>query len=552
MKASDTVRFFPAAPRFCGMAVSLAGIASLVGWMLWIPPVTGQWVAGMVPMSPITSLLFVVLGCAIVIAPRPPEPTSGIAAAVLAAAVAAIGGLRLADIAFGWNSHFDQWLFHDKIAAHGLLSRVSMAPRTALCFMGVGVGLVLFARGRASRPRVGQWPVIASMLMAVMAMFGHFYHALSLYEMTGFLPMALETSIVFLIAAGGILTLRPDQGIVGILASPNMGGAMARQLCGAVIILPPLLGLMCLELMRGAGLNIGDGVGLLVTLTGLLLATAVLISAHRLEKTADALTERGRELEIARLEAEGANRIKSVFLANMSHELRTPLNAVIGFSEIMRDARFGPMDSRYREYSGDIHASGVHLLSVVNQILDLAKIEAGQMTLGDDEIELSVLAASCLTLVREKAKAGGVTLVLEMSADLPLLRADETRMRQILVNLLSNAVKFTRYGGSVTLGARVDPKLGLEISVADTGIGMTEREVAIALLPFRQVESSLSSRYQGTGLGLPLAKALVEQHGGAMTLESSPGVGTTVRIQLPQARLLGIDAEMRSALTAVS
>jgi signal transduction histidine kinase len=309
---------------------------------------------------------------------------------------------------------------------------------------------------------------------------------------------------------------------------------------------------MCLQLMRREGLNVGDGVGLLVTLTGLLLATAVLMTAHRLEKTADALTERSRELEIARLEAEGANRIKSIFLANMSHELRTPLNAVIGFSEIMRDARFGPMDARYREYSGDIHASGVHLLSVVNQILDLAKIEAGQMALGDDEIELPSLAASCLTLVREKAKAGGVTLALEMSADLPLLRADETRMRQILVNLLSNAVKFTRYGGSVTLGARVDPKLGLEISVADTGIGMTEREVAIALLPFRQVESSLSSRYQGTGLGLPLAKALVEQHGGAMTLDSSPGVGTTVRIQLPQARLLGIDAEMRSALTAVS
>jgi signal transduction histidine kinase len=253
-----------------------------------------------------------------------------------------------------------------------------------------------------------------------------------------------------------------------------------------------------------------------------------------------------RDLEIARYEADSANRAKSEFLANMSHELRTPLNAVIGFSQILRDASFGPLAPRYRDYANDILSSGFHLLAVVNDILDLAKIEAQRMTLDCAPTNIPDLVAQCITFVQERATAGGICVATEIAPDFPPLDLDETRFKQILLNLLSNSVKFTRPGGSVTLTARIAPE-GPEFQVIDTGIGMTEDEVAIALTPFRQVDSALSRRDQGTGLGLPLAAALIERHGGALAIESMPGVGTTATIRLPRERVLTTGLDGREA-----
>ncbi len=490
-------------------------------------------------MSPITSLVFAALGCAIAIAVRSAQRTRANVAAGLAAAAAAIAALRLADVALGRNTGFDQWLFHSVLADHGMLTTVGMAPRTAICFLGLGIGIVSFVKEGLIRPQVGHWAVVGAIVMALMATFAHFYEALGFDQMTGFPPMAVETSILVPVAGVGALALRTDLGVVGILTAPNMGGVMARQLFGAAIILPSTLGLICLHLMRQAGVDTADGVGVLAILTGLPLAIAVLVTASRLERTAEALTERTRELEMARKEAESANRAKSEFLANMSHELRTPLNAVIGFSEIMRDAKFGPLSERYREYSADIFNSGTHLLAVVNQILDLAKIEAGQLRLDESDIAFGRLASGCMTLVQEKALRNGISLSLDLAPVLPPLRGDETRIRQILLNLLSNAVKFTERGGSVTLSARIDPDGAFEFAIADTGIGMTETDLVTAFLPFHQIESNLARRHEGTGLGLPLARTLAEQHGGTLTLESKPGVGTTARLRLPPGRVLG-------------
>jgi signal transduction histidine kinase len=285
-------------------------------------------------------------------------------------------------------------------------------------------------------------------------------------------------------------------------------------------------------------LGVGSGAGLLVTLTGLTIAATAIFSAGRVEKIARSLEERGIELEIARREAESANRIKSEFLANMSHELRTPMNAVIGFSEIMRDARFGPIADCYREYATDIYDSGVHLLSVINQILDLAKIEARQLSLNEDLVSLPEIAQVSVTLVKERARLGGLTLALDIPDGDWMVRADETRLKQILLNLLSNAVKFTGKGGTVALSFGMTPERDLEISIADTGIGMDEQQLLLALMPFRQVDSSISRQQEGSGLGLPLAKALCEQHGGGLSLESQPGVGTIARVRLPGWRVV--------------
>jgi len=252
-------------------------------------------------------------------------------------------------------------------------------------------------------------------------------------------------------------------------------------------------------------------------------------------------TERKRveaDLRRARDEAELASRSKTEFLANMSHELRTPLNAVIGFSDVLIGEIFGPLgDVRYRDYVHDIRDSGNHLLNLINDVLDVAKIEFGRIELIEESVPLGEVIDACARLVRDRAEAAGVTLATELPADLPALRADVRRMKQILINLLSNAVKFTPSGGQVTIAASIDEG-GLALAVTDTGIGMAPEDLSIALQPFGQIDSRLARKYQGTGLGLPLTKAMVELHGGHLELISAPGQGTTARVRLPRERIL--------------
>jgi len=245
--------------------------------------------------------------------------------------------------------------------------------------------------------------------------------------------------------------------------------------------------------------------------------------------------KRSGELASAHDEAQAANRAKSEFLANMSHELRTPLNAIIGFSEIMQRELHGALGSeRYNDYARDIHQSGHHLLEIINDILDIAKVEAGKLELRHAHIQVKDLFASCSRLMGERAASAGVSLIVELPEEAAELIADDTRLRQILLNLLSNAIKFTPSGGTVVMRAGVNQDGNCELHVADTGIGMTEKEISLAMQPFTQIDNSLSRRFEGTGLGLPLTKALVELHSGELKLQSERGVGTTASILLPQ------------------
>jgi PAS domain S-box-containing protein len=251
----------------------------------------------------------------------------------------------------------------------------------------------------------------------------------------------------------------------------------------------------------------------------------------------ESLRSHQEALRAAKEQAELASRSKSEFLANMSHELRTPLNAVIGFSEIMEMEVFGALGAaQYRDYAHDIRSSGMHLLSLINTILDLSKIEAGKYELHPEEIELGRAVDSCLRLVKERANAGRLRLTTAIPANLPRLVADERALKQILINLLSNAVKFTPPGGSVDVSVRLDTDGDVLLSVADTGIGIAEKDIAKALAPFGQVDGDLNRKQAGTGLGLPLVKQLAELHGGSLELHSRLGVGTTVTVRLPQPR----------------
>ena len=246
-------------------------------------------------------------------------------------------------------------------------------------------------------------------------------------------------------------------------------------------------------------------------------------------------------MEVAMREAELANRAKSEFLANMSHELRTPLNAIIGFSEIIQSETFGPVGSaKYREYVTDIHDSGKHLLALINDVLDLSKIEAGQMQLHEQAVDVPAVIRSAMGFMTERAREGGVTLAAELGPDpLPLLRADRRMVMQILVNLLSNAVKFTPSGGRVAVKAWCGPHGGYVVQVVDSGIGMALEDIPKALARFGQVDSGLQRAHEGTGLGLPLTKSLIELHGGSLDLQSEAGVGTTVTVCFPAERVVG-------------
>ena len=252
----------------------------------------------------------------------------------------------------------------------------------------------------------------------------------------------------------------------------------------------------------------------------------------------------GGDLVRAHAAAEAAGRAKSEFLANMSHELRTPLNAIIGFAEVIERETFGPAAPRYREYASDINGSGRHLLQVINDILDLAKVEAGQMLLHEARLDPALVMQGCVRLIMPRAAKSNVRVYTAFDPHLPVLLADEARLRQIALNLLSNAVKFTKAGGRVTISTGVDQEGGITIAVTDTGIGMTAAEIAIALEPFQQVTSSLSRTNEGTGLGLPLTKTLVELHDGRLDITSTPGRGTTVTVAFPVSRSLAQPIEL--------
>ncbi len=257
------------------------------------------------------------------------------------------------------------------------------------------------------------------------------------------------------------------------------------------------------------------------------------------EQLEQRVAERTAELELARSQAEEASRCKSEFLANMSHELRTPLNAIIGFSDVMRSEVFGPIGiARYGEYVTSIWDSGNHLLSIINDILDLAKVEVGKFELSPVPVQVPKLMEAVIRLVAERAARAEVKLEYSAADGVGEVVLDPLRMKQVLLNLLSNAVKFTPAGGVVRLSAYLDkPEAGLAdlvMEVADTGIGMDEQSLEKAMQPFVQVETSLSRRYAGTGLGLPLAKSFTELHGGSFRLTSRPGLGTTATLRIPR------------------
>ena len=256
------------------------------------------------------------------------------------------------------------------------------------------------------------------------------------------------------------------------------------------------------------------------------------VSQNELKRKAAELSDLNKDYQVETERAEAANKAKSEFLANMSHELRTPLNAIIGFSEVLQARMFGPLGSdKYSEYADDIHNSGIHLLTVINDILDMAKIEAGQLQIDCEQVDMAPLLDEALRLVAIQAENKGIEVQQKISKRLSL-NADRRAMKQILLNLLSNAVKFTEPGGRIMVRARKTSS-AMTVSIEDTGIGIPKALLSRIGQPFEQVQNQFSKSTGGSGLGLAISRSLAELHGGAMKVRSKEGVGTIVSIRMP-------------------
>ncbi|MCZ6605011.1 MAG: HAMP domain-containing sensor histidine kinase, partial [Alphaproteobacteria bacterium] len=350
-----------------------------------------------------------------------------------------------------------------------------------------------------------------------------------------------------------ILVLRTDSVLLHAMAIVFVAGLVAGAATSAASFLPAYYAFMVSPLVCTIGFLLWMQqrdyfVLALMTLLFAAMVTSIarrmngsLKSAYALRLKNDALVE---DLQRALERVGVANRAKSDFLANMRHELRTPLNAIIGFSGMILSQSQGPIGSpKYVEYAHDIRESGSLLLGLISDILDVSKIEAGQLELHKSEIDIERAIRSCIMLIKDKAYDGQVKLTVEIDNDLPVLFADEMKFKQILINLVSNSVKFTRPGGLVSIGVSYDRRGGYAVVVTDTGIGIARENIPQALAAFRQIEGDRVGKNEGSGLGLSLAKSLTELHGGILELESKVGVGTTVVVRFP------VDGVVRSDLT---
>jgi signal transduction histidine kinase len=286
------------------------------------------------------------------------------------------------------------------------------------------------------------------------------------------------------------------------------------------------------------------GAGMLSASLDGYLADRNALEAERLRRHVAELEAAQRELQattndlsLALEAAAASSQAKSQFLATMSHELRTPLNAIIGFSELLKLEALGPIgDVRYSEYAAGIHDSGNHLLSLINDVLDFSKAEAGSLKLYEEPLEIGEVLANCVRLTMPQAAEAGIAVTTDLPETAPILLADRRRVKQIALNLLSNAMKFTPPGGQIRVSLSFDSD-GVELVFSDTGVGMSPEQIPIALEAFGQVDSRLSRKYEGTGLGLPLCRRFVEAHGGNLSIESALGRGTSVHVRFPAGRL---------------
>ena len=356
------------------------------------------------------------------------------------------------------------------------------------------------------------------------------------------------SEVVKILAAeeiGAVMVTDDNGKLVGILSERDVIGAISKF--GADALNGPASNLMTQNLITcSPEMGIGDA---LISMNENWIRHLPVVHEEKILGLISIRDVLALALEIA----EQANKAKSQFLSNMSHELRTPLNPIIGFSEILYKEKLGPIGcEKYREYAGTIHDSGEHLLALIDDVLEMSKLDESKDKLDEENITVSEIIHSTIEYFGARRTQKQIAISVDADDDSWVLRADKEKVKHILFILISNAIKFTEPGGTVSVGTRCSADFGYAIFVSDTGIGIAEGDVEKALSAFGQVDGDLNRRYEGTGLGLPLAKHLVEMHGGSLYLESGEGIGTTVTARFPPDRIKRLTQTVFSLPSAIN
>jgi signal transduction histidine kinase len=572
--------------RVASAGAMVVGCAVLAGWAFGLPMLESL-LPGMSTMKINTALSAILAGLALWGALR--ESGRSIWRALCAyggaGVVALIGLLTLLEYMFGWNSGIDQAPLPDSSALNNAISTGRMAPATALCALLIGAALLLLdtRRGRA----LSRWMTLGALAIALLALVGYLYDVRSLYAIMPFSSMAFHTALTFAVLCVGLLCARPSRGAIAVLVAQGTGSILMRRLLPAAIGLPLILGWLRLLGQRAGFYDTAFGLALFALSNILVFAILVWRNAlylnradhqrrqveQRLLRFNDELeqrvAERTAQLMHANQALEQANLAKDHFLANMSHELRTPLNAIIGFTGTLLMRLPGPLMADQEKQLTTIQSSAKHLLALINDVLDVSRIEAGERGLDLELVACLDLLAEVVDWLRPLALAKGIRLEIEHPGQEIRLLTDRRALSQILLNLVNNAIKFTDQGEvSISLRRTTDdarrtpieaatgaasvvrPLASVEFNVRDSGIGISPEDHHKLFRVFTQLDTSASRSYEGTGLGLYLCRKLAELLGGQITFQSEVGQGSTFTLRLAEQPYIPAEHDRHDNLAA--
>jgi signal transduction histidine kinase len=555
------IDFFDRAPVIAGTAVAVLGTLVLIGWSLDLPLVTSAS-AGFLPMLPLTAVCFVLAGFSLALGSRRYHtPTAEAVQQTLAALVATIAVLTLYEYVRGGESRFDLLLFGETLRRTAWFPYGRMAVNTAATILLYSLALLSIPHDQRRRDLRAQVFATPGLLIPVTAIIGYVFGVKGLYSLSQSTGMPLPTAVGLLILGVGIIFACRDRGVTALLLDEGAAGVLTRRLLPAAVLAPVVLGIIRLA-GESAGLyESAFGVSLFAVASILTFVLLVVWSARvlrdsdkervdllLLEQQARAHAEKARnEAEMARAEAERANNSKTDFLAVMSHELRTPLTAIMGYEELLSDGITGPVTELQRQQLGRINASARHLLGLIDEILTFARVDIGRERVRWESMSVNHTLADAASLVEPMAAAKKLRLTLALLDEDQSIQTDGTKFRQMLVNLLSNGIKFTEKGEIRLSCAVVGPTL--EVSIADTGVGISAENIEYVFEPFWQAEQTATRKTSGTGLGLSVTRKLARLLGGDVTVASRMGVGTTFLLTVPMKAPAGETVRRRDTPT---
>jgi signal transduction histidine kinase len=579
-----TIRRYRVFAQCASVVAMFVGALVLFGWAFGLAALK-SFHAEMAQMYPMTAVCFVALGAALWLSQKQPSQIGRailqrkVAAQTCALFAAFVGTVTLAEYFLGMNVGLDELLFRKALSIVQVPFPGRMAHVTGLEFVILGAALVLLNAGSWSSQRVALYFALAGTVIGLIALVGYAYGAEALYRISTFSSVELQTALLFTLLGLAILCARPNHGPISTVTSRNLGGSIARRILPAVLTLPFFIGWLRLE-GQHAGLY-GTEFGLAISTISNVLIFAALVwlgsrslnkaDAERLRSTTqlkganeelkvlnESLEQRVRDrtvelraanidlqTEIAErtkvervlhdrnIELQNAAEAKDRFLANMSHELRTPLNGILGFAEFLVDGKPGKVNPKQKEYLEDILNSGRHLLQLISDVLDLAKVGAGKMELNVEKFLFSKAIEEVCAVTKPIAQKKSIQIEVHIAPEISEVTLDKQKLKQILYNLLSNAIKFNHEGGKVSIRAESYHPARVKLVVNDTGVGIKAEDSGRLFKEFEQLDSGASRHYEGTGLGLALTRKIVELQGGTIEMQSEVGRGSTFTVILP-------------------